>query len=42
MDKLEVTVTRWLTVKAEGKLALGVLAALAICSVTAIGFWAMR
>jgi hypothetical protein len=42
MDKLEVTVTRWLTVKAEGKLAIGVLAVIAIFSVTAVGFWVMR
>jgi hypothetical protein len=42
MEKLEFTITRWLSVKAEGRTALTVLAVLAICGVGAFGFWTFR
>jgi len=42
MDKLEVTITRWLSVKAEGRMALAVLAVLAVCGVGVLGFWTFR
>jgi hypothetical protein len=42
MDKLELTVTRWLSVKAEGKVALGVLAIVVLCSAGAFGIWTLH